>query len=345
MSAKRQNQHLYSIYGDIIVGFSVLNLEDEVFYSKHLTVFDLIALEEINEDVEKEGASKGFISEEEKLKNLDKTNDWKKEEEEIHQREKKEIENLSKSLEKIFIQSQRKGLEKELAEKTKKYEKREQERASLVGQTLDHFKEKRENEESIRISLYKDKQLTTPAFSRKEYSEIDDDFFLEIINKYNKEIQRFSEGNIKKIAVSGFFLNSFFLSDNNCFSFFGKRVIDLTFFQQNLFSKGILYKSILSQDKNPPESFYEDIDKLVGWFDSMIGAGESSSKKKGANKKEGTSLSAIVGASKEEMEVLANKEGSKIINIREEMEKYKKELKKDSLNTIDIVNLHERLGI
>lgn len=345
MSAKRQNQHLYSVYGDIIVGFSVLNLEDEVFYSKHLTVFDLIVLEKINEDIEKEGASKGFISEEEKLKNLDKTNDWKTEDEGLYQQEKKEIENLNKTIEKIFIESQRKVLEKERSPKEKKHQKKKQERASLVGQTLEHFKEKRENEESIRISLYKDKQLTTPAFSRKEYSEIDDDFFLEIINKYNKEAQRFSEENIKKIAASGFFLNPFFLSDNNCFSFFGKRVIDLTFFQQNLFSKGILYKSIFAQDKKPPESFYEDIDKLVGWFDSMIEVGGSSSKKKGANKKEGTSLGSIVGASKEEMEVLANKEGSKIIKIGEEMEKYKKELKKDSLNTMDIVNLHERLGI
>lgn len=345
------NQHLYLCYGDIIAGFSVFRIEDETFYVKHLNVLDLILLEEKVDILKKEGKNKNFQSEEEKLKLLNSSGEWTSEKEKEHQNSKIEIKNLEKSLEKIFIQSQKTSLERDLKKKEKKHLEEAKTRSSLVGHTLDAFLEKRKNEESIRLSLFKDSGFKSLFFEAEEFSEIDDDFFTEIIIKYNKIMEKFSDENIKKVAASGFFLNPFFLSKDDCYSFFGKRIVDLSFFQQNLFSKGILYKSILSQGKNPPDAFYEDVEKLVSWFDSAVE--NNATKQKGGSKaqttfnkqKKSRNATGIVGASKEEIQAMSENKGESVINLGKEMEKYRKELGKNSLDMIDIVNLHARLGI
>lgn len=348
MFKELRDQHLYLIYGDIVVGFSVLKTDDQDFFVKHLNIFDLIVLEKSNTKFKKEGASKGFLSEAEKLSKLNQTKEWKNEDEKEYQNDKIEIKNLEKHLEKVFLQSQRKEFEKELLKKEQKHTKEEETRRSLLGFTLENFLEKRSNEESIRISLYTNEKLTELAFNKQEFEELDDDFFISVVNKYNQAMQDFSDLNVKKIAASGFFLNPFFLSKDDCFAFFGKRIIELTFFQQNLFSKGILYKSILSQDKKPPESYHSDIDKMVGWFDSMShddSDGKNQTKNKNLKKSSKNKLTGVVGATKEEIEEMAIKEGGRAINLGQEMEKYRKELKKDKLDTEDIINLHERLGV
>ena len=347
MFKQLRDQHLYLIYGDIVVGFSVLKTDDQDFFVKHLNIFDLIVLEKSNIKFEKEGASKGFSPEAEKLIKLNQTKEWKNEDEKEYQNDKIEIKSLEKHLEKVFLQSQRQEFEKELLRKEQKHTKEKETRKSLLGFTLENFLEKRSNEESIRISLYTNEKLTKLAFNEQEFEELDDDFFISIINKYNQAMQDFGDLNVKKIAASGFFLNPFFLSKDDCFAFFGKRIVELTFFQQNLFSKGILYKSILSQDKKPPEHCHGDIDKMVDWFDSVAGdSGETNqTKNKNLKKSKGNKLTGIVGATKEEVEQIASKEGGRAISLGKEMEKYRKELKKDKLNTEDIINLHERLGI
>ena len=150
------NQHLYLCYVDIIAGFSVFRIEDETFYVKHLNVLDLILLEEKVDILKKEGKNKNFQSEEEKLKLLNSSGEWTSEKEKEHQNSKIEIKNLEKSLEKIFIQSQKTSLERDLKKKEKKHLEEAKTRSSLVGHTLDAFLEKRKNEESIRLSLFKD---------------------------------------------------------------------------------------------------------------------------------------------------------------------------------------------
>ena len=120
--------------------------------------------------------------------------------------------------------------------------------------------------------MYRDKELKTLRFTEQEFSEISYAELSEIVGRYNEAVEVFSDINLKKIAVNGFFLNAFLMSDNDPVKFFGKSILDLTVYQMNPFGKGKFYKSILEEGKDPPDYMYDSIEEnglepIVNWFD------------------------------------------------------------------------------
>ena len=77
-------------------------------------------------------------------------------------------------------------------------------------------------------------------------------------------MDRFADINLKRVAVSGFYLNNFYLCKDNPFIFYGKPVVGLTYPQTELFSFGRYFKGILTEIKPPPtEEQLDDPDKLI----------------------------------------------------------------------------------
>lgn len=338
----KDSQQFYRLcFRDIIAGFSFFYFRKNDFYLKHLSELDLADIEYEAKVFEVEGRSKKLQTEKEKIKFLFDSGNWDVEEDKFIAL-KKEIDDLNRKASKIFIKSQKKDVEKRLVKAKKEYEKLKEERNGLLGVTLEAYVEKKKLENLLRVSLYKEKELINLAYTREEYEDLEDEVYSDLIREYNIFMIKFSEENLKKVSVCPFFLNSFFLAKDSVFEFYGKKILDLTFYQHHLFSRGIFCKNVLSQpDKHIPDELYDDLDKLVNWFEMSSPTNNDLPKD---NKNENGAM-ALVGATKEELDQIALARGARVINMAEEVRKTKKELGKDQLSPIDIINMHKRLGI
>ena len=136
----------------------------------------------------------------------------------------------------------------------------------------------------------------------------------ELIGVYNKSTKKFQSGSLKRISVSGFFTNLFYLCDDDPFVFFGKAVVGLTFYQIELFGYGRYYKNLIQNSENqPPEEISKDPEKLVEWFESSKSARETLDKSK-IEGQEGSATS-LVGASKEDLKRLGLDNPNETINL------------------------------
>jgi len=347
-----QHQQQYRpIYRDILAGFSSLKFDYSegmtLFYVKHLSELDYGSMESLAFELDEEAKSKGLESEPEKIKEYIKLGHWSKEEEEEYEQLQKDVHSLGKGVASIIAKSQRIELEKKYEDTKKKLKTSSDLRGELLGVTREQYVEKKQNEELLRKSLFKDRDLKNLAFTEEEYGELTQAEYTDLILLYNLKMSTFQDAEIAKLATLPFFINSIFICKNDPVIFFGKPVIHLTVQQMELFSKGLFYKSILEQGKTPPEEFYENLDKMVNWYDvqSKSKAGgvggpvttnaESSIKTSKDCAAGGVSY---VGATKEELK--AQGAEGEYTDLVSEAEKLKKELGKDELDIYDMAKLH-----
>ena len=194
---------------------------------------------------------------------------------------KADIENIQKDIEKT---------EKELGELL--YEKQE-----LVGFTVESYALKKINEFFIYKTSYKDSACKELLFTRDEYEELSGIDIQALVSNYNKVSTMYDESNMKRIALSGFFLNSFYLCKDSTFNFFGKPVIELTFNQKELFSLGRYFKNVLQELKHEPdEETMDDPEKLIELFN--VSKNSESIKQKMSD----SDATTVVGATQEDLE-------------------------------------------
>ena len=137
---------------------------------------------------------------------------------------------------------------------------------------------------------------------------------MSLVATYNKNTKKFGSSNLKKISLSGFFTNLFYLCENNAYTFFGKPLVELTFYQVELFGYGRYYKSLMeNSEAQVPDDVKEDPEKLVEWFESTKNAREVLDKSKGSEK-EGSATS-LVGATKQDLKRLGLDNPNETINL------------------------------
>ena len=259
-------------YRDILQGFTYV--EEKGFYIKHFKEIDLGFIEGIFKKCSKLAESEGLLRKKEKLKFLRENEYWSEEEENNFTSVSLAVKDGYEFLKKIKDPEQKKSFIKtNLTETEKKLEEIQKERYELLEPTVESYCDREINEYYVYHALYKDKNLNKPFFTKEEF---DDFSFIElsnIIRTYNYEISKFNEDNIRIIAVNYFFLNSFFMCDDDPVKFYGKNILDLTLYQLNLFSKGRLCKSVLVEGREPPDQYLEEsyengLPELVNWYDN-----------------------------------------------------------------------------
>ena len=107
----------------------------------------------------------------------------------------------------------------------------------------------RANDFYIVNSFYKDKELTDPLFTQEEYEYMDASEASKLIKMYNEFHNRFSEENIQKLTLQGFYriYYAFSVTAND---FFGDPILYLTNFQLNLIMYTRIFKNIFDQYDN-----------------------------------------------------------------------------------------------
>lgn len=256
------------IYSEILRGYSTCRINDKNVYLKHLNSLD-------NADIDVKytyhydyAVSKGVSTNEEKLVFLDEQDEWKKKDEEKIKNLNDTIKRSLLSRKKILLPSQRDILTKEIESREKELNTLELEKMEKLGVTAESVAQKNVNDYYIFYCLYKDQEFSQNLFTEEEYDDLTDDDLLEVINEYNRKFTLLTQDNIKKIALSSFFLNPFSICDDKPLQFYGRPVCDLTYFQIDLFIWGIRFKNIMKKQDEIPEGIMKDPDKLIEWSEA-----------------------------------------------------------------------------
>lgn len=283
---------------DILRGFSkVDNSAYGDFYIKHLDSFDSEEIDEKSEEYKNHAVKQGLPSTEEKLKQLREEELWTEEEERKIGDLEKMISNLKITKSKVLLKSQIDQLQKQIDDTHSEVNKLKSEKAGLIGYTSDIYASKKINEYYVLCTSYKDKELKKPLFEKEEFEELQERDITLLIKYYNDVSERAGEENIKRISLSGFFLNNFYLCEDNPQIYYGQPVINLTYNQCELFSYGKYFKHILSEMKNKPHpDVMDDPDKLI----ELYNVGKNADKLK--ESMENADATTVVGATNEDLQ-------------------------------------------
>jgi hypothetical protein len=208
-----------------------------------------------------------------------------------------------------------------------------------MGFTAESFANKKINEFYIYNTIHKDPELTTLFFEEDEFEYINFENFSKLIAAYNKNTNHYNSLNLKRVALSTFFLNYFYLCDDNPQIFFGKPVMNLTYHQVELFGYARHFKHMMSEAKSkPPDEYYDDPDKLIEYVETGKNA-ESMIEKAKSGSRENAATS-IVGATKQDLERMGLSAGNHDVgdvNLSKVASQ-----KEGSLDMEDLIKIHEK---
>lgn len=289
-------------FSEILRGFTLVQSE---YYGtvriKHFTNFDSAELDIQNRVFYKKAVNEGLPSRKERIDFLLEQEIWTEEKNKEILTTKSHIAGLENTKKQVFLQAHLDHANKDLKVQKTKLIELEHEKEELIGFTAEAYASRRINEHYIYNALKTEKGES--LFTAQEYEDLEENKLVSLIGVYNKSVEKFKSPILKTISVSPFFTNIFYLCEDNAHIFFGKALVNLSFYQLELFGYGRYYKSMIeNSEKKPPEHIAENPETLVEWFESTKSASETLEKAKSkAGDNGGTSL---VGATKEDLKRL-----------------------------------------
>ena len=334
MNTDVPKEKLRSVYADIIRGYSYIEHEHHGdIFVKHLTIWDTEELDQEREKYINEAERKGLPDLKEKLELLEKEDLWSKEKQSKIDESEAFISRMTETKRKLLLKSEMKRMEEEIQKEKTKLEALKMEKSQLVGLTSELFADKKVNEYYIYLALYKDKDLQKPLLSYEQFDELSDSALSNLVVCYNGVSNRFKERNMKRVAISGFYLNNYYLCKDNPFIYYGKPITELTYHQSDLFSYGRYFKHVLQDIKvDPPADVMQDPDKLLEFYDI-----QKNREKLDQGKERTGEASTIVGATKEDLEALgmAAKPEEGVVDLSSELKKHG-----GNMSMEDMIKLH-----
>ncbi len=331
---KISDKALKGLFSNIVKGYG--NVVDEKYgciFFKHLKLHESAVIENESEVYEKKAKENKLPTEKEQLKYLEKEGLWTSKDESELNNQRKYLDGLRKAKSKLFIKKQIEQISLDIEKTEDKIIKEASRREEQVGFTVEKYVGKKLNEDYIFKILYKDEKFEELFFSEKEFQELSDDEIIRIVNLYSQETQYFNDYCVRKLALSGFFLNIFYLCEDNVMNFYGKPVLELTYHQNELFGHARYFKHLLQESKgSPPEEVLKDPDDFVAWFESNKEAEKAM--ERGKNAQKDNTATSLVGASKEDMERLGlndTEQGGKSVSLASEAKKKGGELSMQDL--------------
>lgn len=343
-SYRVNKEELRFLYNDIIFGFTQFDFfKNKKCYIKHLTPFDSAKIDQVTLNARNKAHEMGLNSEKEQLQFLDEEGLWSEKDEKDYEELKGYIRSLHISKKKLLVKDQVEVLEAQIQEAENNLLEKLGKRTELVGFTSESYASKKTNEYYVYISLYKDEKFAEPFYSEEEYDALNQNELELIVAEYNKITAKFADESVKRIALSGFFLNFFYVSNDNPYYFYGKPVVELTFYQLSLFSQGIRYKNMLQNAKHkPPEELFDDPDKLTEFFErgeeamKAMESLDAKGKNPAGGKEKAGGATSLVGATKEQLKDLGMGEGQgEYVSLSKEASK-----KGGKLDIYDLMKIH-----
>lgn len=257
-----KESHFARIYSEICLGYSENIWQNRAVYIKHLSNLDSIQIDSFYEIALEKTKSLGIKTYKEKLDWIVEKKLWNSDKDIEINKQKDYVESLQKTIEKLVFKSQKVQIEGTLKEEIDKLNLLLQEKEVLIGTTAEKIANQKVQFYCIHVSFFKDKELKNNFFTLEEINNLDDEESYQLLSFYIENLEKFSISNIKKIGISSFFTNIFFICGENLQSFFGKPVYLLTNYQSNLLSLGSYFKNLLSSNPNLPKDIVDDPEKI-----------------------------------------------------------------------------------
>lgn len=305
---------LKTIFADIIRGYSILQSKSlGQLYSKHLDSFILAEINfsydaEFNKCIES-----GIHTELERLNSLIQSNDWSDKKEKEISKKKDQIASMRRSKEKQIKVSVKQTIKENIQKEEKLLYEILSERYSLIGDTAESIATKKYNQQCLISCVFKDKNFDSPYLTEEIVEDISDQDFQELLNVYTLDTNRFSDLNLRKLAISPFFMNMIYLCSEESLArdFFGKPVAVMSMNQIQLLHHGRIFKNVYSQMGNMiPDNIKDDPEKILDWYEAR----ENYKKIEEKSKLKDGAASSVVGATKEDLLALGIDSGSKTPN-------------------------------
>jgi hypothetical protein len=257
---------LKKAFREICLGYSPFTINGENLYFKHLTTFDKIRCDEFENKALNTAIRLGRKSEKELLDKAKSDGVWSDKDERRIVSYRKDISTMSKKkLESIWedqiIQNQ-----EAIDEYTKDLNDLLDRKSQLLKNSAESFSQQEYMINYIIESVYRDEGLKTQFWSNdEEKRHLDFKAISNYYNIYNMVFEKFSNTNIKKIAISNYLQDPLSVTSDPYF-FFRKEACMLSDLQIKLIRYGNYYKDILAESYDAPEEDRDDPDLLEEWF-------------------------------------------------------------------------------
>lgn len=283
---------------EITEGYSSYFIEEDLRFIKHQSTADLVDFDDVYQMYFDRARDKGLPTEDEIFVDLEKEGFWTSKDESELDSQKFYLESLVKNKKNIYLKSALDQVNKQIEEAEKKLIDLSYKKKSLVTNSCEMYASNRANDFYIVNSFYKDKELSEPLFTQEEYEYMDGSDASKLIRMYNEFHSRFSEENIQKLTLQGFY-KIYYAFSETASDFFGNPILYLTNFQLNLIMYTRIFKNIFDQHEDIPERITNDPASLLDFANSAEAREDMKKKFDGDN-----AASTIMGATKEDMEEL-----------------------------------------
>lgn len=252
-------------FRDIIQGYSVVTIQGKKCYIKHLTSFDQVLIDEVQEFHLQRALSRGLPSREESLKSLINSGEWSEKEEKEIKRLEFFIEQIQKNKTQLVLKSEIDKQNEALQETRKKIDDLLVRKNELLSSDAETYALKRANDYYIIKSFFEDESLESPLFPEEsDYGDLYMDEISIFVEKYNKTFSMFEELKIQEMILQDFYYIYFPFSDDTV-GFFGSPVSQLTYNQLKLIVYTKIFKNIFENNKHIPENIKKDPRALLDY--------------------------------------------------------------------------------
>ena len=306
------NEELYiSIIGEVFDGYTEIFFNGDPVYIKHYNIRDQRYIQKYYEKHKNVAIKKGLETEDQRLAIIKEDEIWNDNDDLKITNLEFEINNLTQTHKKLFLPSQKESMAKDIESKKTELYILKNKKQELVGKTAEQYASSRSNEEMLRYFLFKDKELTENLFTEDEFSELDDLELLFFMNQQAEVNNRLSELNIQKAVLRPFF--SMYLSQcENIKDFYDKAIVSLSVYQLKAALFARMFFNIFQYTEDIPDHIRDDPEKLLAYSDSQRN-------KNSGGIDENSDASAVFGATKEDMKVIAG--NTKQISLQDELAK------------------------
>jgi len=318
-------------FNDIIRGYSqVQTAKFGNIIIKHFNSLDMTEIDSVYYENLEKAKKEGLLTAEDQIKKLIKNNLWTEDKEKQIKDKQEEIKSLQLTLSKVYLDREKKTINTRIKEAQQNLISLESERLEVIGYTAETYANKKTNQFFIYIALKNPNHKN--LFSANEFEQLEDEELGELVLIYNKITSRFDSQNLKRVALLPLVINLVSLAGEDITNLYGKPVIDLTFYQIELYSLGVHFKELIRENKGElSEEAILDPEK----FESEIQNKKTIKEARKHLDKEGSSGVAIMGATKEDLNNLALETGGPITDLTQEAKK-----RGGSLSMKELMELH-----
>lgn len=263
------DKELRKVFAEIIDGYTCSEAEGRNVVIRHLNNADQYALERHYDTIYNRAREKGLPTEEESLEVMIEADVWSREEESAIADLEVYVKNLEQTKKNLIIPSQITKINKDIDEGTADLLEKKNKRKSLLSETCESYARNKNNDYSIYLSLYRDKDLKEKFFTWDEFCEVPKSQLNEWFVTYMNETKHLSPENIKYLAINAMFALYYnLLGSKNLHTFFPQPIYELSFYQLNLLNYGKILNSILENIEGIPEEIKKEPDDLLAYAES-----------------------------------------------------------------------------